>query len=230
MWEDDKHHGSAPKEVHASIMEPLFSCFLPRFWLFLSRGSDCKSSQCQCVHDWIQSISWRVHKRWKHCKCRRQIKAMFSQSVSWNSEQFQCDDGNFGFFWCAFRTTGQGQAGSKSVTDYAKASDECALFQFISLCGESNDFDIQACSAEIFSEWYKWKRQKREKTTQAKGYLPLSSPVHTEACARAHTHTHTYAHTLSIKVKNIWFLRSPSLVGVISKKDSLLLPHLLKMF
>uniref|UniRef100_A0A8C0CUS0 Mammaglobin-A-like n=1 Tax=Balaenoptera musculus TaxID=9771 RepID=A0A8C0CUS0_BALMU len=27
-----------------------------------------------------------------------------------------------------FRTMGQGQAGSKSVTDYAKASDECALF------------------------------------------------------------------------------------------------------
>lgn len=81
---------------------------------------------------------------------------MFSPAVKWNSGQFRADDGNFSFFWCAFTTKGQGQIDSTFVIPYSKASDECALFPFISLCGESDDFDIrkdiQSYSPEIFSE------------------------------------------------------------------------------
>ena len=81
---------------------------------------------------------------------------MFSPAVKWNSGQFQTDVGNFSFFWCAFTTKGQGQIDSTFVIHYTKASDECVSFPFISLCGESDDFDIkkdvQVYSAEVFSE------------------------------------------------------------------------------
>ena len=80
---------------------------------------------------------------------------MFSPAVKWNSGQFRTDVGNFSFL-CAFTTKGQGQIDSTFVIHYTKACDECALFPFISLCGESDDFDIkkdvQGYSAEIFSE------------------------------------------------------------------------------